>query len=128
MISWRSFLIGLGAIAAITGFIVLALPIKLNASDQQENQITCGTGYKYDVTAALREDDRNRVKYLLSRGATAQTNYLEECNTESRLRRAVGMPLAAVGVIVLIVGVIVQVRRRPQPPVDRTDNIGHPEA
>jgi hypothetical protein len=86
----RAFYIGLVAFFLIVvGLLALNFPVFLDSFDQYGFQIKCGTGYITD----------------LSQAATAATghNYVDQCETALLIRRLWTIPLAVVGLIVLVI-------------------------
>ena len=104
---WLITLIGIALLAG--GLFALCLPIYLDSYDSAGIRVNCGNGYYADLLQATADDERS------TSGTTAQpaTGYARQCMNALAHRREWLIPVAALGIIILISELVAWSRNEP---------------
>lgn len=108
---WLAMLIG--AALLIGGLVALCFPVFLDSYDKYGVQIKCGNGYHAELLQATIDDQEPA-----SAAVRPTTSYVDQCNSALAHRRAWLIPVAALGVLILIPDLVAWARgRSPRGPV-----------
>jgi hypothetical protein len=92
---WLAMLVGAALLAA--GLVALGFPVFLHAYDQWGIQIKCGNGYATQLLQATVDDQQAASAHV-----QPPTSYVDQCKSALMHRRAWTIPVAAVGLLILI--------------------------
>ena len=98
----KSFLALASGIGFVAGCLLLLLPINIDAKDGPY-QIRCSQPFSLDLDHARSLDQQNRGGYNAS-----PTDYVGECKSSATFRKALGTPIAIVGLVVLAGALLVK--------------------
>jgi hypothetical protein len=114
---WLMMWIGTALLAG--GLVTLCLPVYLASYDRYGVQIRCGNGYDSELLQAGIEDKgQPSAQFGASTPVWPRTNYVDQCKSALVHRRAWLVPVAALGVLILVPELLVW-SRAGQPEVDR---------
>lgn len=95
-----------GAVLLLVGVIALLVPVSISGPDNQK--IGCGNPIAADYSAAREADQSNLGNLpIIDELTNADSNYVGECESAVSGRRAWSIPVAIVGLVVLVGGFLV---------------------
>jgi hypothetical protein len=92
---WLIMWIGIALLAG--GLLGLCLPVFLDSYDSWGMRVKCGNGYYADLVQATTDDSQSTSGAL-----RPATSYVDQCGSALAHRRAWLIPVAALGVLILI--------------------------
>lgn len=123
----------LGVAAVVGALIALTMPVSLGAAARSGSPIACGTALSPDLTTARHEDSLNRQLIQFAGPRYHPSHYADECDAIIALKRRAGMPVAALGGLVIAVVLAADVlaagllgRRRAAPGLATAARLGFP--
>jgi hypothetical protein len=100
----------IGAVLLAGGLLALSVPVSLGDYDSRGIQVGCGNGYYSQLLQATVDDEES------GRQAAPGTNYVEQCESAIAHRRAWAVPIAGLGVVILVAEVVQWARSRATEP------------
>jgi hypothetical protein len=94
-----------GAVVLIVGIIGLLMPVSVAGPEGQE--IGCGNALVADDSAAREADNNNPVNLPIINEVVPHTDYAAQCASAVSERRTWSIPVAIVGLVVLVGGFFV---------------------
>lgn len=101
----RRLLLLAGAVVLAVGLIGLLMPVSIAGPDGQE--IGCGNAVAEDNSAAREADSNNPVNLPVINEIVPHTDYVAQCESAVSDRRTWTIPVAVVGVVLLVGGFLV---------------------
>lgn len=89
-----------GAILLIAGVVGLLVPVSVSGSNGET--IGCGNGIASDLSAARQADNQNLANLPVINQIVPHNNYVAECQSGLSHRRQWAIPLAVIGLVVLV--------------------------
>jgi len=96
----RRLILLVGAIALVVGVIGLLMPVSVHGPDN--GSIGCGNGLAQDSSAAQQADNQNPANLPIINQIVPHTNYVAQCQSAVSGRRAWAIPVAVVGLVVIV--------------------------
>lgn len=96
----RRLLLLVGAVVLLVGVIALLVPVSIPGPDNQK--ISCGNAIAADDTAARQADSSNPVNLPVLNEIVPHTDYVAQCDSAVSDRRTWSIPVAIVGLVVLV--------------------------
>ncbi|KUI35791.1 aminopeptidase [Mycobacterium sp. IS-1590] len=105
----RRLLVLVGAVVLLVGVIALLVPVSISGPDNQK--ISCGNAIAADDTAASQanSNDPNQLKNLpiIDELTADPPDYVAQCHSAVGDRRTWAIPVAIIGLVVLVAGFLV---------------------
>ncbi|KUI19734.1 aminopeptidase [Mycobacterium sp. GA-1285] len=102
----RRLIVLVGAVVLLIGVIALLVPVSIAGPDNQK--ISCGNGIAADDTAASQanSNDPNQLKNLpiIDELTEDPPDYVAQCHSAVSDRRTWSIPVAIIGLVVLVAG------------------------
>ena len=96
----RRLVLVAGAIMLIAGVVGLLVPVSVSGPNGQN--IGCGNATASDLAAAREADNQNPANLPVVNQIVPHTSYVAECESALSQRRDWSIPLAVIGVIVIV--------------------------
>ncbi|HME47223.1 aminopeptidase [Mycobacterium sp.] len=96
----RRLIVLAGAIVLIAGAVGLLVPVSVSGPSGET--IGCGNAVASDLSAAQQADGQNLANLPVINQIVPHTSYVADCQSALSHRRAWSIPLAVLGVIVII--------------------------
>ncbi len=96
----RRLIVLAGAIVLIAGVVGLLVPVSVSGTNGEK--IGCGNAVASDLSAARQADSQNLANLPVISQIVPHTSYVAECQSALSHRRAWSIPLAVVGVVVVV--------------------------
>jgi hypothetical protein len=96
----RRLILLVGAVALIIGVIGLLVPVSVPGPDN--GSISCGNGIAADQSAAQQADNNNPANLPIINQVLPHTNYVSQCQSAVSSRRAWAIPVAVIGLVVIV--------------------------
>lgn len=112
MFTVRRLIMLVGAALLVAGVIGLLVPVSVSGTNG--GSIGCGNGVASDVSAARAEDNKNVgnspiiQQIPIANQLAPQSHYVADCNKALAGRRAWSIPLAVIGILVILGALFVQ--------------------
>jgi hypothetical protein len=94
-----------GAVVLIVGVVGLLMPVSIAGPDGQS--IGCGNAVAADYSSAREVDSRNPVNLPIIDEVIPHTDYVAQCQSSVSERRTWSIPVAVIGLVVLVGGFLV---------------------
>ncbi|MGH3556361.1 MAG: hypothetical protein ACRDTK_02420 [Mycobacterium sp.] len=113
---YMEMLIGIALLA--TALVALCFPVHLSTYDRYGIQLKCGNGYHAELLQATIDDlgqdpqDPQAAPVNASGALRPSTNYVGQCKSAIAHRRAWTIPVAALGVLILVPELVAWARGR----------------
>ncbi|MDQ2638019.1 MAG: aminopeptidase [Actinomycetota bacterium] len=101
----RRLVLLLGAVVLVVGVIGLLVPVSIAGPDNQK--IGCGNAVAADYAPARNVDNRNPVNLPVLNELIPHTDYVAQCESAVSQRRTWAIPVAIIGLVILIGGFFV---------------------
>ncbi len=101
----RRLLLLLGAVVLVVGVIGLLVPVSIAGPDNQK--IGCGNAVAADYSAARDVDTSNPVNLPVLNELIPHTDYAAQCESAVSQRRTWAIPVAVIGLVILVGGFFV---------------------
>jgi hypothetical protein len=95
----RRLILLVGAVALIAGVIGLLVPVSVPGPDN--GSIGCGSGLVQNLSAAQEADHNNPANLPILNEVIPHTNYVTQCQSALSGRRALAIPAAVIGLVVI---------------------------
>jgi hypothetical protein len=96
----RRLVLLVGAVVLIVGVIGLLMPVSIAGPDGQS--IGCGNGIAVDESNAREADNNNPVNLPILNEVIPHTDYLAQCQSAVSERRTWSIPVAIIGLVVIV--------------------------
>lgn len=106
----RRLLVLVGAVVLVVGVAGLLWPVSIPGPDQQS--IGCGNAVAADYSGAREADSNNPVNLPIINEVVPHTDYVAQCESAVSDRRTWTIPVAIIGLVVLVGGFFVGGRAR----------------
>ena len=104
MMNLRNLILLAGAVALIAGVIGLLVPVSVTGDNGEK--VGCGNGLVVDLSEARAANDRNLKDVPIIGELVPTTDYVAACQGAVSQRRTWSIPVAAVGVIAIVGGLL----------------------
>ena len=94
-----------GVVVLLVGVIALLVPVSIPGPDNQK--IGCGNAVAADYSAAREADNSNPVNLPILNEVVPHTDYVAQCESAVSDRRMWAIPVAIVGVVLLVGGFLI---------------------
>jgi len=101
----RGLILLVGAVALMAGVIALLVPVSVPGPEGPS--IGCGNGIAANDTSARDADNKNPANLPILNEVIPHTDYVTQCHSAVSGRRAWAIPVAVVGLVVLVGGFFV---------------------
>lgn len=101
----RRLVLLLGAIVLVVGVIGLLVPVSVAGPDNQD--IGCGNAIAADYAAARDVDNSNPANLPVLNELIPHTDYVAQCESAVSQRRTWAIPVAVIGLVILVGGFFV---------------------
>lgn len=101
----RRLILLAGAVVLVVGLIGLFMPVSIAGPDNQK--IGCGNAVVADDSEARQADSSNPVNLPVINEIVPHTDYVAQCQSAVSDRRMWAIPVAIVGLVVLVGGFLV---------------------
>lgn len=101
----RRLVLLVGAIVLVAGVIGLLVPVSTAGPDNQK--VGCGNAIAADYSEARNIDERNPVNLPVINELVPHTDYVEKCEAAVSQRRTWAIPVAIIGLVILVGGFFV---------------------
>jgi hypothetical protein len=101
----RGLILLVGAVALMAGVIALLVPVSVPGPEGAS--IGCGNGIAANDTSARDADNKNPANLPILNEVIPHTDYVTQCHSAVSGRRAWAIPVAVVGLVVLVGGFFV---------------------
>lgn len=91
-----------GVVAVLAGIFGLLAPVSI--SDGEGTTIGCGNAVIQDTSAARTATERQLTNLPIVKDFVSHTDYVSECNTSVAQRRWWAIPVAVIGLVVVLSG------------------------
>ena len=102
----------IGTIVLAGALAVLCLPVYLGAYDRWGMQINCGSGYHGQLLQATTDDQDQ------ARQSASAISYVDQCKSALAHRRALAIPVGAVGALIIVPELLAWARRGAARPAE----------
>ncbi|MCT7661453.1 aminopeptidase [Mycobacterium deserti] len=96
----RRLILLVGAVVLVIGVIGLLMPVSIPGPDNQK--IGCGNAVAADTSSAQQADNRNPVNLPILNELVPHTDYAAQCQSAVGDRRTWTIPVAVIGLVVLL--------------------------
>jgi hypothetical protein len=96
----RWLILLVGAVVLVVGVIGLLVPVSVPGPDN--GSIGCGNAVVQDLSAAQQADNNNPANLPILNQVLPHTNYATQCQSALSGRRAWSIPVAVVGLVVIV--------------------------
>lgn len=96
----RRLILLVGAVVLVIGVIGLLMPVSIPGPDNQD--IGCGNAVAADTSGAAQADNRNPVNLPILNELVPHTDYAAQCQSAVSDRRTWTIPVAVIGLVVLV--------------------------
>lgn len=101
----RRLVLLVGAVVLVVGVIGLLVPVSTAGPDNQK--IGCGNAIAADYSEARDIDERNPANLPIINELVPHTDYVAQCESAVSGRRTWAIPVAVIGLVILVAGFFV---------------------